>query len=114
MPMDDHSLKYSAITIRYIHMDSSCHKTKNETNTCTGIDFQGDHAQNQCQLASILSITEEIVRNKSTLKLSFHRTHLQKQSTKACTTFGMNITMLISFTHGKLYLHLCGCAWDIE
>ena len=103
MPMDDHSLKYSAIPIRDIHMNSSCHKTENVTQTRTGIAFQGHHAQNQCQLASIRSITEEIVRNKSTSTLSFHRTHLQRQLIKACTTFGVNIQMLVSFTHGILY-----------
>ena len=58
MPMEDHSLKYSAIPIRNIHMNSSCHKKERETHTCTGIAFQGHHAQNQCQLSSIRSITE--------------------------------------------------------
>ena len=114
MPMDDHSLKYSAIPIQNIHMNSSCHKKERETHTRTWIAFQGHHAQNQCQLASIRSITEEIARNKSTSTLHFHRTLLQRQSTKACTTFGVNIPMLVSFTHGILYWHLCGCAWEIK
>ena len=55
MPMENHSLKYLAIPIRYIHMNSSCHKTENETHTLTGIAFQGHHVQNQCQLDSIRS-----------------------------------------------------------
>ena len=114
MPMDDHSLKYSAIPIRNIHMNSSCHKKEVETHTRTGIAFQGYHAYNQCQLASIRSIVEKIVGKNSTSTLHFHRTPLQNQSTKACTTFGMNIPMLVSFTHGILYWHLSGCAWDIE
>ena len=114
MPMDDHSLKYSAIPIRDINMNFSCHKTENKTHTRTGIAFQGHHAQNQCQLASIWSITEEIVRNKSTLTWHFHRTSLQREWTKAWTTSELNIPMLVSFTHVILYWHLCGCAWDIE
>ena len=56
----------------------------------------------------------KFVRNKNTSTLHFIRTPLKKQSTKACTTFGMNIPMLASFTHGILYWHLCGCAWDIK
>ena len=39
MPMDDHSLKYSAIPIRDIHMNSACHKTENGTHTRTWIAF---------------------------------------------------------------------------
>ena len=114
MPVEAHSLKYSAIPIQNIHMNSSCHKNERETHTCTGIVFQGHHVQNQCQLSSILSITEEIERNKSTLTLHFHRTPSQRQSTKVCTTYGMNIPMLVSFIHGISYWHLCGCAWDTE
>ena len=114
MPMDNHSLKYSAIPIGGIHMNSSCHKTENGTHTRTGIALQGHHTQNQCQLASIRSITEKILRNKITSTLIFHNTHLQRQSTKGCTTFGMNIQMLVSSTHGILYWHPCGCAWNIE
>ena len=91
MPMDDHSLKYSEIPIRDIHMNYSCHKTENETHTCIGISLQGHHNQNQYELASIRSITDKIVRNNSTLTLSFHRIHLQRQSTKAYITFGINI-----------------------
>ena len=53
MLMDNHSLKYSAIPIRNIHMNFSCHKKERETHTRTWIAFQGDHAQNQCQLDSI-------------------------------------------------------------
>ena len=108
MPMDDHSLKYSAIPIWNIHMNSSFHKKETETHTRTGIAFQGHHTQNQCQLASIRSIKEEIERNKSTLTLHFHRTPSQRQSTKVCTTYGMNIPMLVSFIHGISYWHLCG------
>ena len=57
MSMDDRSLKYSATPIRDIHMNSSCHNKAGKHHTCTGIAFQGHHAQNQCQLTSIQSIT---------------------------------------------------------
>ena len=57
MPVEAHSLKYSAIPIRDTHMNFSCHKKENETHTRTGIDFQGHRAQNQRQLSSIRSIT---------------------------------------------------------
>ena len=114
MPMDAHPLKYSAIPIRNIHMNSSFHKNIRKTYTRTGIAFQGHNAQNQFQIASIRSIPEEIERNKSTLTLNFHRTPSQRQSTKVCTTYIVNIPMLVSFIHGISYWHLCGCARDTE
>ena len=63
IPMDNHSLKYSAILIRDIHMNSSCHK-KFKNYTRTGITFQGHHAQNQCQLSSIQTITKYICKKQ--------------------------------------------------